>query len=290
MGNGEDGIVIQGATSVVIGGTTVAERNVISSNSTGINIGGSNSVGFHSVTGNYIGTKADGTGDLGNGGGDGILISGSDGNTIGSGLAGAGNLISNSGFDGIGLTNGSSANGISNNIITANRANGIGALSGPNGIAANQIFGNAKDGISVSPTVSGIDIGGNQIFGNGELGIDLVGGTADSFGVTSNDSGDFDSGANQLQNYPVLTLAQRDLSAGTAIVQRDSQQCGKHSVSGSTSFLSWSTPSGHGEGPDAARPRDHHDRLDRKQDLHFYDQQPLRGTGRHGNGDVAERG
>ena len=246
LGNGGAGILIDGGTDAAIGGLSAAQRNVISSNSFGITLAGSNSSGTHFVLGNYIGTKADGTGNLGNNG-DGILISGSDFNLIGTGLVGAGNLIANNGLDGIALTNGSSGNNISHNVITANTSSGIYALSGPNGIAANQIFSNALDGIRVSLTVLGIDIGGNQMIGNGELGIDLLGGIQDSFGVTANDNGDLDDGANRLQNYPVLTLARRDLSDGTAIVR------GTLNSAAGTQFridiyLAAVDGSGHGEG------------------------------------------
>src|SRR5262249_22681197 len=55
----------------------------------------------------------------------------------------------------------------------------------------------------------------NSIFANGNLpgdmGIDLG-----ANGVTTNDVGDFDTGANQLQNFPVLTVASNSAS-GTFI-------------------------------------------------------------------------
>src|SRR5262249_55133119 len=59
----------------------------------------------------------------------------------------------------------------------------------------------------------------NSIFSNGGLGINLVGGTTDAFGVTPHDppaanpppcpagQPDCDTGANNLQNFPALTSA-----------------------------------------------------------------------------------
>ena len=128
----------------------------------------------------------------------------------------------------------------------ANTTNGIDVLSGANP-HRKRISANGDDGILVSQTVVGVNISDNLISANGALGIDLLGGAEDSFGVSANDNGDLDPGANQLQNYPVLTLAHRDLSAGTAIVR------GTLNSTASTQFrvdiyLAAVDASGHGEG------------------------------------------
>jgi len=105
-GNGRDGIQIYGAHDTTIGGTTAAERNIISGNNrAGIFITNRTDKGPYEsynnfVYGNYIGTTADGTGDLGNGfgaddGDAGVQIQrGAHDNVIGGTVSGQGNLIS----------------------------------------------------------------------------------------------------------------------------------------------------------------------------------------------------
>ncbi len=56
LGNAQDGIYLNGANSNTIGGTTAAERNVVSANAgNGVRINGSFS---NTVSGNYVGTDA----------------------------------------------------------------------------------------------------------------------------------------------------------------------------------------------------------------------------------------
>jgi CSLREA domain-containing protein len=101
------------------------------------------------------------------------------GNFIGTTAAGSSSLGNT--LAGI-LVNNSSANQIGN-----------GAANGANTIARN-----GAEGVSV---VSGTNnsIRGNSIYANGTLGINLG-----PSGITPNDAGDGDSGANDLQNFPVV--------------------------------------------------------------------------------------
>ena len=101
MANGT-GIVLTGATNSVIGGTTAAQRNVISGNTYGgmrLESGSSGNV----IEGNYIGLDATGTATHANSL-DGILITGVSNNTIGGAIAGAGNVISGNNGPGIEIT------------------------------------------------------------------------------------------------------------------------------------------------------------------------------------------
>ena len=167
------GVHIDGSANV-IGGRSRAAANVISGNTSyGVEFykfGMPNQVIGNKVQGNFIGTQSDGSTPLGNND-CGILISDyCQDNAIGDSLSGAGNIIAFSANDGVRIE------------------------------ASSTTFG-----LSTEP--AGNRIMRNSIFGNGKLGINLVGGTEDSLGVTMNDSGDLDRGPNLLQNFPVLITA-----------------------------------------------------------------------------------
>lgn len=79
-----------------------------------------------------------------------------------------------------------------------NSAIGDGTAAGANTIAFN-----GRDGISIQGNQdTGNRISRNSIFSNAGLGIDLFGAPS-----ANNDTGDADVGANNLQNFPVITSA-----------------------------------------------------------------------------------
>ena len=226
-----NGISISEGHDNTIGGTTAAARNIISGNSSrGVSLTTSYNAPVATanvIRGNFIGTDITGTAKLGNGG-DAIVVAGIFGatlsgvNTIGGTTPGARNIISASGGAGIALGT------VNNTVIqgnfigtdvngTANFGNGGVGIS--LGGASNNMIGGVSAGagnviafngsaVASYPGVAvysgtGNSILGNSIFSNAHIGIDLSGGTENA-GVTANDSGDADDGANGLQNYPVL--------------------------------------------------------------------------------------
>ena len=94
-GNLFEGIMVQSATDIVIGGATPGARNLICANGTGVSLLGSSR---DVVQGNFIGTDVIGHYDLGNTG-DGIVVQGCSLTSIGG--ANAGNLIANNSGYGI---------------------------------------------------------------------------------------------------------------------------------------------------------------------------------------------
>ena len=219
LGNSDEGIELVGATNTIIGGSVVGAGNVIAGN-TSAGIRDENSTGTI-IKGNYIGVDVTGTATISNSfgiqtwsGSSNGVIGGSganEGNVIGgninqgillysaSGYTVQGNYI---GTDSTGtLDLGNLGNGI---VISSNSTNHL--IGGTGAGEGNIVAFNDIDGIAVSAsTATGNSILGNQIYSNTGLGIDLIGGTEDGFGVTANDAGDADTGANLLQNYPVLS-------------------------------------------------------------------------------------
>jgi photosystem II stability/assembly factor-like uncharacterized protein len=229
LGNGNNGVLA--GDNAVIGGLVPEARNIISANAGLGNVAlGWNNIGSAAIVqGNYIGTDVTGTRSLSSGSvfvTTGVSISSN--NHIVGGLApGARNVISGNGW-GINIGDfGSPPIGtvIQGNYIGLN-AEGTGAL--PNTVdgiiisnavnttiggtqpeAANKIAFNGLIGIFV-PVGTGNSIRGNSIFSNGSVGIDLGNGRD---GVTPNDVNDADTGANNLQNFPVITSV---LSTGSS--------------------------------------------------------------------------
>lgn len=275
LGNGQAGVSISGFSGNVVGGTTAAARNIISGNNTGLQM----FTGSNTVQGNYIGTDASGTIDLGNSGvglfmqggasnliggltqvpgqapgniisgngSAGIDINGNDapghtiqGNLVGVDVSGASALPNNG--DGISIRNTGGGNLVGDdnaagrNVVSGNTAHGISLNNdgnrlrnnyvgvGSDGAAAlgntqngvlinsrdnnaltnNRIAFNGQDGIALNFFNTGTNNSflANSIFSNTGLGIDLG-----NNGLTVNDAGDADAGANNLQNFPVVSSA-----------------------------------------------------------------------------------
>ena len=97
-------LITLGANQITVGGTTEGERNVISGNSgPGVSIEGYLS-NENYIVGNYIGTDATGTVDIGNSGAGVLISDGATGNVIGGGTDGEKNVISGNQSQGVSIT------------------------------------------------------------------------------------------------------------------------------------------------------------------------------------------
>ncbi|MFH1149073.1 MAG: NosD domain-containing protein, partial [Actinomycetota bacterium] len=147
--NAGDGVFMQnGADNNTIGGTIVAERNIISGDGgNGIDVRGSAGT---NIRGNYIGTDKNGTADLGNGA-NGIYLRGGSTLTTVGGAADRENLIRFNGLSGV-CVNGSSTNEVSHNQVKDNTASGVlvEAAAYQNRIHENSIYGNGDLGIKLT--------------------------------------------------------------------------------------------------------------------------------------------
>jgi uncharacterized repeat protein (TIGR01451 family) len=237
LGNARNGIQILANPNFfysahnIIGGE--AAGNIIAGNgANGVFISDADE---NEVLGNLIGTDESGSRRLPNVL-DGVLISGGSRNTIGGTDHDAGvcnrlcNVISGNTRNGVDIENlspllgpNATQNVVQGNFIGTDVNGNMGLLGNTldglfifeaidNDIGGilngegNLISGNTGNGVAVSGTLArGNSIRGNDIHGNGALGIDLR-----RDGITANDTGDGDSGPNDLLNFPVGVTAYFD--------------------------------------------------------------------------------
>jgi parallel beta-helix repeat protein len=207
--NGE-GIGLTGTTGFLVGGPNPGEGNIISGNTgNGIHVSVGNGC---TIQGNKIGTNSAGTESLPNhygiaSSGAPLLVIGGDYNS------GEGNLVSGNRLDGI---------FIGSSVGTVVKGNTIGTDP-----SATRPLGNGGAGVNLDQNSTDALVGGvasgeanaiawnqngvynsgvrnairaNPIFFNERLGIDNA-----PAGVTKNDAGDGDTGANELQNFPLIS-------------------------------------------------------------------------------------
>lgn len=202
------GLLLGGGTkNNTIGGTGVADRNIISGNRfAGVEVA-DHYTSYNNIIGNYIGTDVSGTYALPNLNGIGFATYPSKNNI-------EGNVISGNDYLGIILYENCDSNTVFSNKIGMSATNaplpnlgaGIVLVQGsqhnqigmPN--KGNEIAYNDSAGIVVKGATTTFNtFSANHVFSNGLMDIDLY-----PFGVTVNDAGDGDVGANELMNYPVI--------------------------------------------------------------------------------------
>jgi titin len=158
LGNSDAGVLIANSNDNTVGGAAVASRNVISGNSKGVRIdSGSDNV----ILGNFIGTDATGTSDLGNSG-TGVGIQWGVRNTIGGTIQGSCNIIAGNGT-GISMA-WTGQNIVQGNYIGTDVSGAVGIGHSGSGIWLYESSGNTIGGA--------VEGAGNVIAASGEHGIE----------------------------------------------------------------------------------------------------------------------
>lgn len=238
-----------------IGGTTSGQGNVISGNSqSGIHIQNADDT---IIVNNTIGLNA--AGDDAKPNETGIKILKGDGSRIGGTAAsGSGNVISGNNDDGIYMD----GDDVTDTEIRRNRIGvNLGGSSFPNGGDGIYIWASRYGSIGGSASLANViannlgngiaNVGAyiqmthNSIYSNGALGINLL--TSPTDGVTLNDANDTDGGANDLQNFPVLTEV-RQISPGQVTIKGYLNSTAGRSFNIHFYGNTTCDPSGYGEG------------------------------------------
>lgn len=193
IGNASSGGVRVVASNVTVGGTTAADRNVISDNHDGCGVNVAAGAGSR-IQGNYIGTDRTGLNGLANIETCGVRVTGTaDQTQVGGTAPGAGNVLSGNDADGVEISGGTGTLVQGNRIgvgpdgttIVANRHAGVRitggtgtVIGGASSAAANVISGNEHGGVRLlgaTATIQGNLIGlastGTSIRANGDEGI-----------------------------------------------------------------------------------------------------------------------
>ncbi|MHB1560433.1 MAG: beta strand repeat-containing protein, partial [Isosphaeraceae bacterium] len=211
VGFGGDGIDV-GAPGATIGGTAGGSGNIVIENShLGIALGSYG--GDALVAGNYVGTDGWGTPYLGNGS-SGIYI-GSAGNTIGSTVAGAGNVISGNAANGIDIAGTAATGNVVEGDYIGTNTDGVAALGNYNGVfieggASDNLIGTNGDGVNDAAER-------NIISGNRFEGVDISGSGTDGNVIAGNYIGLDGTGTSAVGNGGagvVLQLGARDNTIG----------------------------------------------------------------------------
>lgn len=193
-------VEMNGPAAHLVGGSTVADRNVFVAAGTAINFQ-SAATGTNTVRGNLLGLLPDGVTPA----------------TVGTAVNAIGAVTGQSLIDNtIGCTTGFASRNFGS-LVQGNRfgstANGsgnpgcnIGVLQTTSNrtIVGNTFAHYTTTAVSLGAGISGVVFQGNRIIGGSAVPFDLNGN-----GFTGNDGDDSDSGANGLQNHPVITESLR---------------------------------------------------------------------------------
>lgn len=198
------GVIIDNAPNNSVGGTTAAERNILSGNSLyGIETRQAGATG-NSIRGNYIGVDATGTGALGNGS-YGVLIASSR-DTVGGTTAAASNIIAYNRGAGV-YDTGGTGNLIRMNSIFTNYG-GFGIDLAPRGLARNDSLDgdNGPNGLQNFPLLDSATVAGGTTTIHGRFNSKpQVTYTLDFYSNAVYDSSHFGEGETYLGSSAVTT-------------------------------------------------------------------------------------